>query len=215
MKPLAALALCLAATGLAGCGSAAQNPRASIEHVIRARQPGDTHLKFSGVRVSRLDPSYAVAREEFTRPSGVRAADVWILRRTGSAWRVTSGANLPTTCSSAPAKVRKELIGSTECYPPRGVYTSLVWTTGHDVRMRYCERPHWPGNFLAASRGVSCATAGAVIRTLVADCLKRGACAAASFHCRSYWGGVFGRPFMNTHHALCVSGVRRVLWDGG
>ena len=215
MRGLTALALVLAGAALGGCGSSAQSARSSIEQFIRANQTGVTHRRFYDVRVSKLDSKYAIAREEYTRADGKPWAEVWILRRDGSAWRVTSRENMAPTCSAAPAKVRKELIGFAACYPPVGVYTSLVWTSGHNVRVRYCARPGGPGNFVAASSGVTCATAAAVVRELEGRCYQSERCDVAPFRCRSYWNGKFAAPFQDVHHALCNDGTRRVFWDGG
>jgi len=218
MTRASALVLVLAGAALAGCGSRAPSAHSSIVQLIRARQAktGVTHQKFYGVRVSKLDPNYAIAKEEFTRANGRRwAAEIWILRRDGSTWRVTSEENMTPTCSAAPADVRKELFGYATCYPAVGVYTSLEWTRGQHVRLRYCQRPGGPGNFLAASEGVTCGTASAVARAITSRCYLHRSCVVASFHCRSYWNGRFGARFENVHHALCRDGTRRVLWDGG
>jgi hypothetical protein len=170
-----------------------------------SRSPGAGQAqKFSGVRVSKLDPNYAIANEGFTRADGMPAALIWILRRDGSTWRVTSKENMFPLCSAAPAKVIKELIGAAGCYPAVGVYTSFEWTPGHQVTLRYCQRPGGPGNFLAASKGVTCATAAAIIPELGAHCSHGGTCDVAPFHCRSL-----------VYRAWCTDGARRVLWDAG
>ena len=206
MTRTSVLALVLAGAVLAGCGSSAPITRTSIVQFVRASQAttGATHQKFSGVRVSKVDPNYAIAPEEFTRADGMPAVLNWILRRDGSTWRVTSKANQFPVCSAAPAKVRKELTGSAGCYPAAGVYTSFEWTPGRQVTLRYCQRPGGPGNFLAASKGVTCATAAAVIRELGARCPLGGWCDVAPFRCRSF--GAYAR---------CTDGVRRVLWNAG
>jgi len=206
MTRTSVLALVLAGAVLAGCGSSAPSARTSIVQFVRASQAtsGFTHEKFAGVRVSKLDPNYATAREAFTRTDGMPSVLTWILRRDGSTWRVTSKENMFPVCSAAPAKVRKELTGSAGCYPAAGVYTSFEWTPGRQVTLRYCQRPGGPGNFLAASKGVTCATAAAVIRELGARCPLGGWCDVAPFRCRSF--GAYAR---------CTDGVRRVLWNAG
>lgn len=211
MKRLCAFALLLAGVALAGCGSSAASTRLSVVQFIRASEAKAqvTHEKFS-VRLSKLDPRYAAVSESFTLRS-----TTLILRRDGSTWRVTSKANSFPICAGAPARVLKELLGSVACYPAVGAYTSFEWTRGHQVTLRYCQRPGGPGNFLAASKGVTCATAAGVIHKLGARCLQVGQCDVASFHCRSYYAGKFGALFANVDHALCTDGGRRVLWDGG
>jgi hypothetical protein len=81
---------------------------------------------------------------------------------------------------------------------------------------RYCEKPGGPGNFLAASPGVTCATARKVTaRVLSRSCVNRTRCSAYGFRCVAYWSGSFDRPFSYTNHALCSEGWRWILWDGG
>lgn len=81
---------------------------------------------------------------------------------------------------------------------------------------RYCQKPGGPGNFLAASPGVSCATARKVIaRVLSSACVSRTRCTAYGFRCVAYWSGRFDQPFSYTNHALCNEGWRWILWDGG
>jgi hypothetical protein len=101
------------------------------------------------------------------------------------------------------------------CGATGSAYTSLEWTRGHDVQLRYCQRPGGPGNFLAATAGVTCQTAAGVERALTSRCYPHASCDIASFRCRSYWDGKFGAQFEIVHHALCTDGARRVLWDGG
>jgi len=217
MRRLSALVLVLAGAALAGCGSSAPSTRASVVQFIRAREAkaGATHQKFYDVRVSKLDPNYAAATEEFTLRSGGRWTDFWILRRAGSTWRVTSKENYSPVCGAAPPNVMKELLGSAGCDPPVGVYLSLPWTRGHDVRVRYCQRPGGPGNFLAASKGVTCGTASSVIRKVNTRCNFDSSCVVAPFRCRAYYSGKFGGSFNFDSHALCRDGARRILWDGG
>ena len=80
---------------------------------------------------------------------------------------------------------------------------------------RYCEKPGGPGAYLAASPNVSCATAKAVMRTIVARCFNRTRCIANGFRCVAYWSGGFDRTFDYTHHALCNDRWRWIDWDGG
>ena len=81
---------------------------------------------------------------------------------------------------------------------------------------RYCQKPGGPGNFLAASPGVSCATARKVIaRVLSSACVSRTRCTAYGFRCVAYWSGRFDQLFSYTNHALCDEGWRWILWDGG
>lgn len=81
---------------------------------------------------------------------------------------------------------------------------------------RYCEKPGGPGNFLAASPGVSCATARRVIaRVLSPVCVKRTRCSAYGFRCVAYWSGRFDQPFSYTNHALCNEEWSWIFWDGG
>ena len=216
MKLVASVALLLAGASLVACGSSAVNQRAAIVRVIRthAVKAGDTHLNLYDVRISKLDPHYAIAQEQYRRPDGMIRAHTWILRQTGASWRATYVGNLFPTCSAAPAKVRRELIGAA-CYPPIGVYTSIPWTRGRSVRLRYCERPGGPSNFVAASQGVTCNTAAFVVRAIEHRCTARGSCEVGSFRCRSYWNGRYGQRFGNVHHALCTNGRRRIEWDGG
>jgi hypothetical protein len=80
---------------------------------------------------------------------------------------------------------------------------------------RYCEKPN-PNAYLAVSSGVSCATAERVKRRIISPaCYLRTRCVVAGFRCVAYWDGRFDRPFTYTHHALCVSGWRWIVWDGG
>jgi hypothetical protein len=80
----------------------------------------------------------------------------------------------------------------------------------------YCEKPGGPGNFLAASAGVACATARKVIaRILSRACVNRTHCTAYGFRCVAYWSGRFDQPFSYTSHAFCNDGWRWIFWDGG
>lgn len=99
---------------------------------------------------------------------------------------------------------------------PAGAYTSIPWTHGHYAQMRYCQGPNpYLGNFLAASAGVTCQTAAAVVRALTSRCYSHSPCEANSFRCAAYWSGRFWSSFQDTNHALCSDGSRRVVWDGG
>ena len=79
----------------------------------------------------------------------------------------------------------------------------------------YCEKPNQPGAFLAASPGVTCATAERVKHALETVCYLRLRCVTAGFRCVAFWDGRFDRPFEYTHHALCNAGWRWIEWDGG
>ena len=218
MKLAAPVALLLmVSAGVVACGTSAVNQRAAIVRLIRANsiESGNSYVKVSGVHISKLDRRYAVAQEEFGGSTGPTGATTWILRRNGSTWRATSKENMFPVCSAAPQRVLRELVGSPACYPPVGVYTSLYWTRGKSVRLRYCERPGGPGNFVAASAGVTCQTASIVVYALESRCKTQGSCRAQDFRCRSYWGGRYGKPFEYVDHALCTSGRRRIEWDGG
>lgn len=81
---------------------------------------------------------------------------------------------------------------------------------------RYCEKPNEPGAFLAASPGVTCATAETVKKKLLSPaCYQRERCVVEGFRCVAFWDGRFDRPFTDTHHALCSSGWHWIVWDGG
>jgi hypothetical protein len=81
---------------------------------------------------------------------------------------------------------------------------------------RYCEKPAGPGNFLAASPDISCATARKIIaRVLSPVCVNRNRCTAYGFRCVAYWSGRFDQPFSYTDHALCNEDWRWIFWDGG
>jgi hypothetical protein len=100
---------------------------------------------------------------------------------------------------------------------PAGAYISIPWTRGHYTQMRYCQGPNpYLGNMLAASSGVTCQTAEAVVRAVKArGCYLHSPCEANSFRCAAYWSGRFWPTFQDTNHALCSDGSRRVEWDGG
>jgi hypothetical protein len=103
---------------------------------------------------------------------------------------------------------------------PAGGYTSIPWTRGESTQMRYCSDaqagPSLAGAFLAASSGVTCQTAEAVMRAVRSSpCYSHSPCEANSFRCAAYWSGRFWKTFADTHHALCSDGSRRVVWDGG
>ena len=117
-------------------------------------------------------------------------------------------------CGAAPPRVLKDLVGSAGCYPPVGVYTSIYWTPGHTARMRYCQRPGGPGNFLAASHGVTCETATAVIDGYTHRCMAGTTCIPDGFSC-SPWTGRHEGTFDGQAHAVCTKGPRRIEWDGG
>jgi len=211
-------ALLLAVTLLAACGSGSTDQRLAIEKVVRASRTNAhaTHINFTHVRISKLDPHYAIVGENYAHANGMELSTIFFLRRNPTSWHITSAENLFPTCSAAPARIRKELLGDTACYPAAGVYTSVPWTDGHSVRLRYCQRPGGPGNFIAASQGVSCATAAAVIRTVASlPCNTRTECLAHSFRCLEYYGGRYGGIFRIYDHALCTDGRRRIEWDGG
>ena len=100
---------------------------------------------------------------------------------------------------------------------PAGGYTSIAWTRGQYTQMRYCQGPNpYLGNFLAASAGVTCGTARAIIATASAPsrCIRHVRCEADSFRCAGYFGGKFG-TLTATDHLLCSENSRRVAWDGG
>ena len=80
---------------------------------------------------------------------------------------------------------------------------------------RYCTKPDNAGAFLAASAGVTCATATKVVQYVDAACGRRTTCAADGFRCVAYWNGRFDRPFDYTHHGLCSRGWQWIVWDGG
>jgi hypothetical protein len=98
---------------------------------------------------------------------------------------------------------------------PTAHYTAVSWTQGHSIQARYCHSPDNSGAFTAASADVSCQTAATVVRGLTTRCYVHGRCAVSGFRCASYWAGRFGQPLEDTHHALCSSGARRIVWDGG
>jgi hypothetical protein len=208
MKRAAPLALLLV-TGLTACGSAAVNQRVAIVKLIRSDATAK-HLslvRVHDVRISKVDPQYAIAQEEFggsAGPTGAIGADTWILHRSGSTWQPTSVENMFPDCGAAPPKVMKELSGSPACYPARGVYTSIYWRNGRTARLRYCQRPGGPGNFLAASTGVSCATASRVIYAVTHRCRAQASCMAGGFRCQNMGA-----------HATCIDGDRRIAWDAG
>jgi hypothetical protein len=216
MRLAAPLALLLVA-GLVACGASHVNQRKAVRQAIRATElrAGPTQFTISGIRISKLDPRYAVAQEQYTGHPGPTGASTWILRRSGSTWRATSVEITFTVCSAAPRKVLRELTGTSACYPPIGVYTAVPWTRGTSARLRYCLRPGVPGNFIAASEGVTCPTAWRVVYAVTGRCHAVGSCAVAGYECRSYWNGRYAGTFAVDHHALCTSGQRRVEWDGG
>jgi hypothetical protein len=85
---------------------------------------------------------------------------------------------------------------------------------GHGLR--YCERPGGPGNYLAASPSVGCATARKVRnKTMSPVCVYQNRCYAYGFTCLAYWDGRYDRPFDYTHHGICRSGRRRIDFDTG
>lgn len=82
--------------------------------------------------------------------------------------------------------------------------------------MRYCKRPGGPGNYLAATPNVTCATARKVEAKLFSQtCIRRTRCLAYGFTCRSYWNGHVNWPFWQASHAICRSGARRIEMDEG
>ncbi len=99
---------------------------------------------------------------------------------------------------------------------PAEAFSSIPWTRGEYTQMRYCQGPNpMAGNFLAASSGVSCATAHAIINALSPVCHGKSPCVTHAFRCRAYWSGRFWPTFQDTNHALCSDGARRIAWDGG
>ena len=81
---------------------------------------------------------------------------------------------------------------------------------------RYCEKPAGPGAFLAASPGVTCATAEKVRSKLISpSCYQHIRCVVGAFRCVAYWDGRFERSFEYAHHALCNDRWRWIVWDGG
>jgi hypothetical protein len=217
MKLAVSAALLLAGAGLVSCGSSSVNQRAAIVHLIRksAAESGNSYVRVFRVRISKHDPQYAAAQEWYGGSRGPTGASTWILRRNSSTWRPTSVEAMFPVCSAAPANVLKELIGTAACYPPVGVYTSIPWTRGKSVRLRYCQRPGGPGNFIAASKGVTCHTAAVVAYANRSRCNTRAVCDVAGFRCRAYWNGRYGKTFEGVDHALCINGLRRIEWDGG
>jgi hypothetical protein len=93
---------------------------------------------------------------------------------------------------------------------------ALIVVPGASARQtRYCEKPNGPGAFLAASPGVTCATAEKVKRALVSpSCYQRSRCLIRGFRCVGYWDGRFA-SFEASSHALCNDGWRWIVWDGG
>jgi hypothetical protein len=82
--------------------------------------------------------------------------------------------------------------------------------------LRYCKRPGGPGNYLAASPSVSCATARKVeAKVFSSPCVRRTRCLAYGFTCLAYWDGRYDEPFWDVHHAICRSGSRRIEMDEG
>ena|SRR5438132_12971831 len=100
---------------------------------------------------------------------------------------------------------------------------SLVLTAAGNTRglglgpgLRYCKRPGGPGNYLAASRTVSCRTARRVeAKVFSPSCINRTRCYAYGFTCLALWDGRHDRPFSYTSHAICRSGARRIEMDEG
>ena len=85
------------------------------------------------------------------------------------------------------------------------------------MRLRYCQRPGGPGNFVAATANVKCGTAKYVSAHMASrGCINKMQCAARGFVCISYWNNSFDRRFSYTHHGVCVSGsTPRVIFDWG
>jgi hypothetical protein len=85
------------------------------------------------------------------------------------------------------------------------------------MRLRYCQRPGGPGNFVAATPNVSCATAKYVSKRMGSrGCIEDTQCTARRFVCVSYYNNDFARPFSYTHHGICVRGSRRrIVFDWG
>jgi hypothetical protein len=81
---------------------------------------------------------------------------------------------------------------------------------------RYCERPGGPGNFLAATSDVTCATAKMIASKLYsAACRDRNRCTVDGFSCIAYWDGRFDRSFSFTNHGVCHDGRRWIEFDLG
>jgi hypothetical protein len=81
---------------------------------------------------------------------------------------------------------------------------------------RYCTHPGGPGNFLAASPDVQCATARHVeAKVFSSACGNDNRCVAHGFTCLAFWDGRYDRPFSYTHHAICRNGAQRIEIDEG
>jgi hypothetical protein len=109
--------------GHGGALSGSQEARgveASIEHAVRTNRAsaGDTKETFVEVRVSRADHRYAVARTDEVFRGGREDNTGWLLRRTDSGWQVIFVGSDDPPCSVAPARVRKDLLGSGVCFTP-------------------------------------------------------------------------------------------------
>lgn len=96
------------------------------------------------------------------------------------------------------------------------VVSTLAASASASARQaRYCERPN-PNASLAASAGVSCATAKAIRKKLLSPaCFTRTRCTALGFRCVAYWDGRFDRPFTYSHYAICTKNWLWVVWNGG
>jgi len=233
MKLAASAALLLAGAGLVACGSSTVDQRTAIVPVVRswAGQMGDEHVHVR-VHISKLDPKYAIAHEEYTRPNGKRSARTWTLDWTGKAWDGGPVADFQKGgCSDAPARVRRELFGTGMCSPRADVFVRIPWGRSSLVRLRYCKflrdrgfvvGAPGVGGFVAASRGVGCHAAAGVVHALESPpCNSRSRCLVDSFACVEYYTVRHRGPltFAANHHALCTELlpgiVRRIEWNGG
>jgi hypothetical protein len=115
-KFVGVLAVLGALTTLTACGSASQ--RSAIEHAVRTNQASaaDTRQVFTEVRVSTVDPSYAIARTNDTASyAGTQTGTKWILRRSPTGWHVVFVGSSGPPCHVAPKAVRKDLLSYTVC----------------------------------------------------------------------------------------------------
>jgi hypothetical protein len=121
MKRAAPLALLLVA-GVVGCGSSSVDPKTAIAELVRssATRAGDTRVQIPRVRISKLDPSYALAEEDYLHAGGYQQTNAWFVHQRGGSWHVKWSGNQSPTCLAAPASVRKELMGVSTCYGPGG-----------------------------------------------------------------------------------------------
>jgi hypothetical protein len=131
---------------------------------------------------------------------------------------IVAFALLAVLCFAAGCGAAKKIVVKTQTnrlVAKASPYTSIPWTRRQSVRLRYCQRPGGPGNFIAASRGVTCRAAANVSHALASRCYTHGHCEVDSFRCVEYYDGRYGGTFENYHHALCRDRARRIVWDGG